>query len=146
MRSSLVCEMSLTDSLSNVKKQIEKLLNEPVCFIYNYVDVLEQIEEDSDPICEWVEDPIVSYPDILSLEPVVGGETQLVVSVLNELVKIESSELIEDPTWKDILLQINKIVKNQKMQDIILYGFELTGLTSNGMGYVLEAVTYKIEQ
>lgn len=138
--------MPLVAKLDYIHSQLQKILNEPPLFYYKYIqDVTIENEDDSlDTVCDWEEDREVGYPDFFDENPIVMGETILELHVADKELRIRSSNTMENPTWKDLLKELNSLIRQEKLPMLNLYSFALIGITPSGMGYVTEAYTFSI--
>jgi len=57
---------------------------------------------------EW----IVSYPDLLSEEPAFKGKVQFQIDYWRVSDDIVNSPVLTDPTWKEVLLAVDKLLEN----------------------------------
>lgn len=136
------------NTLGNIQNELKILLNENLAFRFNYVQVSEYEESEGRISCGAIEakqdglEEIVTYPDFCSKEPVSQGTTELVISINGETF-IDSDVVFVDPTWKQLLQEINNILKNTNLEGLILYGIVAIGLSKDGMGYKIEASVIK---
>ena len=119
-----------TNAFSVMRYEVESLLNKQPYFTFFVFDIVEQEGEE----------PIVSYADIESIEPVIRGETTLVINYINSGEIIPCLYKLVDPTWKDLLNGVNDTMIKANIKDAALQTFELTGLSEDGMNYTVEAI------
>lgn len=145
MRSTINHFMELVAPFSQLQKEVEQLIGQSPKFRFNFADVVQYEERENVLSCSAIEqteedfDLQMSYPNIFSEDPIVGG-TSLLKICINNSKKIEHSEFLLDPTWKDILQVINFLLTKNSLTDLVLYSIEIVGLTEDGLGYELEAV------
>lgn len=146
MRTTIPHFMERTATFEQLQKELKFLLNEPPKFKFNFADVVQYEEEENILSCSAIEQTednefqiTVTYPDIFSEEPIVGGETLLKICI-SEQALIDYNQPLFDPTWKQLLLAINNTLTENNLCNLVLYSIEIIGLTANGMGYILEAV------
>lgn len=145
MRSTINHFMERVAPFSQLQNEVKQLIGQPPKFRFNFADVVQYEEREDVLSCSAIEqteddfDLQMSYPNIFSEEPIVGGNTSLKICINNSKY-LEHTELLLDPTWKNILQIINSLLTKNNLIDLVLYSIEIVGLTSDGLGYQLEAV------
>lgn len=130
MRSTIQCALIKTNPFGIMVEEVRGLLDKPPSFKFFMFDIIEQENDES----------IVSYPDIECTEPLIGGETTLVINYINNNQLIQYPHKLKDPSWKTMLNAINEIMIESGISNAALQTIELVGLSEDGMGYTAEAV------
>ena len=97
-------------------------------------------------VCDIVEhensedEPIVCYPEISSKEPLLVGNVSVILNYAVHNVFFNLSNSLENPTWQDLLNEINTTIKTENFGYADLHTFDIVGITDNGMGYEIEAI------
>lgn len=127
MTSELFIDCPHTCKYSELIVELEKLLGEKLKFKFLIVDILENNTN-----------PLVKHPDILSSEPVVNGECQIHIHFVETDEKRLSNKMFTNPTWKELLLEINSLLNFNEVAD--LHNLEIQGILMSGNGYHVGAL------
>jgi len=128
MNSEIFIDYTNTSRYSDLVNSIETLINQKPKFKFLLVD----IEETNNT------NPLVKHPNIFSTESVINGDCQLHLHFIETDEKRLSDKIFNNPTWKDILTEINNLLTYTEVAD--LHNLEIQGVLMSGDGYHVGAL------
>lgn len=130
MRDSLHYQMPNIAPYGVMLEEVKQVLNNPPMFGFGVLNIVEQEEQD----------PIVSYPEISSNEPVVSGSVDMDLNYALHGNIYSCVAPLESPTWKMLLDLINETIRELGLPYADLHTIDIVGLINEGMGYKLQAI------
>ncbi len=124
MYTKLDFEFPMTTEYNKLCKQVEKLVGKDPVFEFS---IMGSAESENGFY--------VTHPDLNSKEPVIKGKVQLNANYWRISENTVSTPILENPTWKDILVATNELLEDNDAGGIFLESLVITD-DSNGLKQV----------